>query len=73
MFDSYIEEYLPFKSDPKLLDEYIFSDGKIRTGKLLEGNIYIYFKKNAQSIMRNDSQTLYFLTRFGCACWCDRL
>ncbi|KAI7880257.1 putative acyl-CoA hydrolase [Mucor mucedo] len=36
MFDSYIEEYLPFKSDPALLDEYIFSDGKIRTGKLLE-------------------------------------
>lgn len=37
MSDSYIEEYLPFKSNPKLLDEYIFSDGKIRTGKLLEG------------------------------------
>ncbi|KAI8096078.1 acyl-CoA thioester hydrolase [Thamnidium elegans] len=36
MSDSYIEEYLPFKSNPKLLDEYIFSDGKIRTGKLLE-------------------------------------
>lgn len=32
-----MEEYLPFKSSPELLDEYIFSDGKIRTGKLLEG------------------------------------
>jgi acyl-coenzyme A thioesterase 9 len=37
MKDSYMEEYLPFKSSPELLDEYIFSDGKIRTGKLLEG------------------------------------
>lgn len=37
MTDSYMEEFLPFKSDPELLDEYIFSDGKIRTGKLLEG------------------------------------
>lgn len=37
MSDSFMEEYLPFKSDPKLLDEYIFSNGKIRTGKLLEG------------------------------------
>ncbi|KAI9354946.1 acyl-CoA thioester hydrolase [Pilaira anomala] len=36
MADSYIEEYLPFKSDPELLDQYIFSNGKIRTGKLLE-------------------------------------
>ncbi|KAG1056796.1 hypothetical protein G6F43_001344 [Rhizopus delemar] len=32
----YMEDYLPFKSDPVLLDEYIFSNGKIRTGKLLE-------------------------------------
>ena len=39
MTDSYMEEFLPFKSDPELLDEYIFSDGKIRTGKLLEGNM----------------------------------
>ncbi|GAN04333.1 mitochondrial acyl-CoA Thioesterase [Mucor ambiguus] len=36
MRDSYMEEHLPFKSSPELLDEYIFSDGKIRTGKLLE-------------------------------------
>ncbi|KAG1054876.1 hypothetical protein G6F43_003123 [Rhizopus delemar] len=36
MSDSFMEEYLPFKSDPKLLEEYIFSNGKIRTGKLLE-------------------------------------
>ncbi|KAG2214037.1 hypothetical protein INT46_004952 [Mucor plumbeus] len=36
MKDSYMQEYLPFKSSPELLDEYIFSDGKIRTGKLLE-------------------------------------
>ncbi|KAI7898149.1 acyl-CoA hydrolase [Cokeromyces recurvatus] len=36
MKDSYIVEYLPFKSSPALLDDYIFSDGRIRTGKLLE-------------------------------------
>ncbi|CAO3693183.1 unnamed protein product [Rhizopus stolonifer] len=36
MKDSYMEDYLPFKSDPELLDQYIFSNGKIRTGKLLE-------------------------------------
>lgn len=37
MSDSYMVEYLPFKSSPALLDEYIFVDGRIRTGKLLEG------------------------------------
>ncbi|OBZ87622.1 Acyl-coenzyme A thioesterase 9, mitochondrial [Choanephora cucurbitarum] len=36
MKDSYMEEYLPFKSLPELLEEYVFSDGTIRTGKLLE-------------------------------------
>ncbi|RCI03493.1 hypothetical protein CU098_007646 [Rhizopus stolonifer] len=36
MKDSYMEEYLPFKSSPELLEEYVFSDGRIRTGKLLE-------------------------------------
>ncbi|KAI9245301.1 HotDog domain-containing protein [Sporodiniella umbellata] len=36
MENSYVEDYLPFKSDPELLDQYIFSNGKIRTGKLLE-------------------------------------
>jgi hypothetical protein len=45
MSDSFMEEYLPFKSDPKLLDEYIFSNGKIRTGKLLEG-IHTHKKKS---------------------------
>jgi acyl-coenzyme A thioesterase 9 len=37
MMDSYMEEELPFKTSPELLEEYIFSDGRIRTGKLLEG------------------------------------
>lgn len=36
MSDSYMEMYLPFKSSPPLLEEYIFVDGRIRTGKLLE-------------------------------------
>ncbi|KAI9027259.1 acyl-CoA hydrolase [Phycomyces nitens] len=36
MSDSYIEEFLPFKSSPDLMDQYIFVDGRIRTGKLLE-------------------------------------
>ncbi|KAI9316018.1 acyl-CoA thioester hydrolase [Dichotomocladium elegans] len=35
-YDSAMVEYLPFKSSPALLDEYIFVDGRIRTGKLLE-------------------------------------
>jgi acyl-coenzyme A thioesterase 9 len=36
MSDSYMEEYLPFKSSPTLLDEYITTGGKIRIGKILE-------------------------------------
>ncbi|ORX54106.1 acyl-CoA hydrolase [Hesseltinella vesiculosa] len=36
MKDSYIEIHLPFKSSKELLEEYIFVDGRIRTGKLLE-------------------------------------
>ncbi|KAI7902889.1 acyl-CoA thioester hydrolase [Cokeromyces recurvatus] len=36
MMDSYMEEYLPFKSSPALLDEYITTGGKIRIGKILE-------------------------------------
>ncbi|KAI8068416.1 acyl-CoA hydrolase [Gongronella butleri] len=36
MKDSYIEIFLPFKSSKELLEEYIFVDGRIRTGKLLE-------------------------------------
>ncbi|KAI9493641.1 acyl-CoA hydrolase, partial [Zychaea mexicana] len=36
MSDSYMEMDLPFKSSPALLEEYIFVDGRIRTGKLLE-------------------------------------
>ena len=39
MADSYMEMNLPFKSSPALLEEYIFVDGRIRTGKLLEGKI----------------------------------
>lgn len=34
--DSAMIEYLPFKSSPALLDDYITVDGRIRTGKLLE-------------------------------------
>ncbi|KAM3586127.1 hypothetical protein VKS41_002656 [Umbelopsis sp. WA50703] len=36
MADSYMEEYLPLKSSPNLLEEYIFFDGRIRLGKILE-------------------------------------
>ncbi|CAO3633916.1 unnamed protein product [Mucor hiemalis] len=36
MSDSYMEEYLPFKSSPALLDQYITTGGKIRIGKILE-------------------------------------
>jgi acyl-coenzyme A thioesterase 9 len=36
MSDSYVEEYLPFKSSPALLDEYITTGGKIRLSKILE-------------------------------------
>ncbi|KAI8393482.1 HotDog domain-containing protein [Radiomyces spectabilis] len=36
MSDSYLKEYLPFKTSPELLDEYVYADGRIRTGKLLE-------------------------------------
>lgn len=36
MADSYMEEYLPLKSSPELLDEYVFFDGRIRLGKILE-------------------------------------
>ncbi|CAO3662854.1 unnamed protein product [Umbelopsis ramanniana] len=36
MADSYMEQYLPLKSSPQLLDEYIFFDGRIRLGKILE-------------------------------------
>jgi hypothetical protein len=37
MADSYMEQYLPLKTSPQLLDEYIFFDGRIRLGKILEG------------------------------------
>ncbi|KAI8391169.1 HotDog domain-containing protein [Radiomyces spectabilis] len=36
MSDSYMEEYLPFKSRPELLEEYISTGGNIRIGKILE-------------------------------------
>ncbi|KAH8550571.1 acyl-CoA thioester hydrolase [Umbelopsis sp. PMI_123] len=36
MADSYMEEYLPLKSSPELLEEYIFFDGRVRLGKILE-------------------------------------
>lgn len=40
MADSYMEEYLPLKSSPELLDEYIFFDGRVRLGKILEGDYF---------------------------------
>ncbi|OZJ06814.1 hypothetical protein BZG36_00001, partial [Bifiguratus adelaidae] len=36
MEDSYMVEYLPFKSDPYLLEEYVAVDGTIKLGKVLE-------------------------------------
>ncbi|KAL0088978.1 acyl-CoA thioester hydrolase [Phycomyces blakesleeanus] len=36
MSDSYIEELLPFKSSPDLLDKYVTAKGTIRIGKILE-------------------------------------
>ncbi|CAB4375902.1 unnamed protein product [Rhizophagus irregularis] len=36
MSDSYVEEFLPFKSDPDLLEEYVNPDGGIRMGKIFE-------------------------------------
>ncbi len=36
MKDSYVEEYLPFKSDAHVREEYIDIYGKIRVGKLFE-------------------------------------
>lgn len=51
MTDSYMEELLPFKSNPELLDEYIFSDGKIRTGKLLEGTDFVLLKRNKENFI----------------------
>ncbi|GBB84858.1 hypothetical protein RclHR1_11430006 [Rhizophagus clarus] len=36
MSDSYVEEFLPFKSDPDLLEEYVNPDGGIRIGKIFE-------------------------------------
>ena len=43
MADSYMEQYLPLKSSPQLLDEYIFFDGRIRLGKILEGTFEFFF------------------------------
>lgn len=37
MQDSYTEVFLPFKSDPHLLEEYVSVHGGIRLGKLMEG------------------------------------
>ncbi|RIB05943.1 hypothetical protein C2G38_2218325 [Gigaspora rosea] len=36
MTDSYVEEFLPFKSDPDLLEDYINSDGGIRVGMIFQ-------------------------------------
>ncbi|ORX49461.1 hypothetical protein DM01DRAFT_1308943 [Hesseltinella vesiculosa] len=36
MNESYMEEFLPFKSSPALLDEYVTKNGAIRHGKILE-------------------------------------
>lgn len=42
MADSYMEQYLPLKSSPQLLEDYIFFDGRIRLGKLLEGTLEFF-------------------------------
>ncbi|KAJ3045266.1 Acyl-coenzyme A thioesterase 9, mitochondrial [Rhizophlyctis rosea] len=36
MRDSYVEDYIPFKSDPQIREEYINPYGNIRAGKILE-------------------------------------
>ena len=36
MIDSYVEEYLPFKSDLNVREEYVNVYGKIRIGKVFE-------------------------------------
>lgn len=67
-----MEEYLPFKSSPELLDMYIFSDGKIRTGKLLEGKFIVAIlsdKKPMCGIIFDICATL----RFGRSCRRDCL
>ncbi|KAI8093361.1 acyl-CoA thioester hydrolase [Halteromyces radiatus] len=58
MRDSYTDIYLPFKSSPELLEQYIFVDGGIRTGKLLEDldNLaYIIASKHAENFDPNAS------------------
>jgi acyl-coenzyme A thioesterase 9 len=36
MKDSYVEEYLPFKTDKEFREEYVNVYGRIRLGKILE-------------------------------------
>ncbi|KAJ3417340.1 Acyl-coenzyme A thioesterase 9, mitochondrial [Chytridiales sp. JEL 0842] len=36
MIDSYVQEFLPFKSDPNVREEYLNAYGTIRIGKILE-------------------------------------
>jgi hypothetical protein len=59
-----MQEYLPFKSSPELLDEYIFSDGKIRTGKLLEGMHQCYIRNSTRfHLMRFHLALTYLISR----------
>lgn len=56
MSDSYVEEYLPFKSDSSVKDDYVNVYGRIRIGKVFEDldalvhSIYFYFDFKAGSI-----------------------
>jgi acyl-coenzyme A thioesterase 9 len=54
MADSYMEEYLPLKSSPELLEEYIFFDGRVRLGKILEG-VFNFILSN-ETISHADNQ-----------------
>jgi acyl-coenzyme A thioesterase 9 len=55
MADSYIEEYLPLKSSPEMLDEYIFFDGRVRIGKILEGNLALTKQYSTLTMYNADS------------------
>jgi hypothetical protein len=67
MADSYMEQYLPLKTSPELLDEYIFFDGRIRLGKILEGTFELLFFWSQRCI-----SLLTVEIRFGCTgrCYC---
>lgn len=58
MADSYIEEYLPLKSSPEMLDEYIFFDGRVRIGKILEGNLALTMQYSTSTTYNADSHDI---------------